>query len=179
MQAKRYAGTPMLLNADLRDSRKYMGLLKFPKNQLPEFERVQRERDMNMRSAVKLLSVARTIADLENSANMTMDHILQGLGFMETIAGDETRRTYLSLRDVDTTDAPSIAASQLSSLITREMARRKLSKNRVAKEMDLSIITFNKVLREDPSVSARTMAKVRKWISESSARPVKTSRRKK
>jgi len=177
-QAKRFAGTPMVLNSDLRDLHQYMGLLNFPKTQQQEFVRVQKERDMSTRAYVKVITVARTIADLSGSGNMTMDHILQALGFMETIAGDETRRTYLSLPDVDTTGDVSLAASQLASLITKEMGRRKLSKARVAKEIDLSIITFNKVLREDSSVSARTIAKVRKWISKSSARPVRSSRRK-
>ena len=61
---------------------RYIDLLKLPASDRREFDKIQGDKNLSTRGAVKVLQVGRTIADLEGKEEMTIDHILQAMGFM-------------------------------------------------------------------------------------------------
>lgn len=66
--------------------------------------------------------------------------------------------------------------AHLKDRILSEIGRRRLSKNRCAKEMGISILTFNKVLRGETNISSGTLNKMTSWISESADKTFRDKR---
>jgi magnesium chelatase family protein len=170
-QAERFKGLPILVNAELDNMQKYFHLLKLPATDKYEFDRIQGERNLSMRGAVKVLQVARTIADLEGKPEMSIDHILQAMGFMGSTFNEHEIQMEIetTLREGITEVTP-IFINHLKEKILAEIGRRRLSKNRCAKEMDLSILTFNKVLRGETNISQISITKINSWLNESSGK---------
>ena len=69
-QNQRYKGLPFSVNAELGNMQKYFPLLKLSSRAKREFERIQGEKDLSTRGAVKVLQVGRTIADLEGKEEL-------------------------------------------------------------------------------------------------------------
>ncbi|MCX6558685.1 MAG: ATP-binding protein [Candidatus Aminicenantes bacterium] len=170
-QTERYKGLPIQVNAELEDTRKYFHLLKLPAADLHEFDKIQGEKNLSMRGAVKVLQVARTIADLEGKQEMSIDHILQALGFMgSTFNEHEIQVEFETTMREGTSEITPIYINHLKEKVLAEIGRRRLSKNRCAKEIDLSILTFNKVMRGETNISQISITKINSWLNESSGK---------
>ena len=155
----------------------YFPLLKLRASDRREFDRIQGEKNLSTRGAVKVLQVARTIADLNGNEEMTIDHILQAMGFMGSSFNETEIQMEMetSLREGGAESDPMYIA-HLKDRILSEIGRRRLSKNRCAKEMGISILTFNKVLRGETNISSLTLNKMTSWLNDSAGKTFRDRR---
>jgi hypothetical protein len=170
-QAVRYDGLPFSVNAELDNMQKYLHLLKLPSLDRKAFDNIQGEKNLSTRGAVKVLQVGRTIADLYGSDEMTIDHILQAMGFM----GSSFNEMDIQL-DIETTflkdggqNDPALIYKLKDKILT-ELSRRRLTKNRCAKEIGISVLTFYKILRGESNISQGTVLKITSWLNQSSGK---------
>ena len=174
MQEKRYRNTPMKLNANVENTNRYFGLFRLADSDKRQFERVQGEKGLTYRGAVKALQVGRTIADLEGSEVLTIDHLLQAIGFMGSLYGDEEVLLEVhAARDLHDLALDPQQMSQVVARVLAEMARRRLSKNRCAREMDVSVATFNKILRREHNLSRTSVSKLFTWLEKSHGKHIR------
>lgn len=176
-QSLRYKGLPFSVNAELENMYQYFPLLKLPASDRREFDRIQGEKNLSTRGAVKVLQIGRTIADLDGKEEMNIDHILQAMGFMGSSFNETEIQLEMetSLREGAAEGDPMFIA-HLKDRILSEIGRRRLSKNRCAKEMGISILTFNKVLRGETNISSATLNKMTSWLSESADKTFRDKR---
>jgi len=178
-QLDRFKNINLSVNAQLDNMQRHIHLLQFPALAKREFDRIQGEKRLSYRAAVKVLQVARTIADLEGKEEMAIDHILQAMGFMGTTFNDaELRQEY----EGDTIQEDAISDPKyidyLKNRVLGEIARRRLSKNRCAQELDMSVMTFNKFLSGETNLSRKTLDKITGWLEFSSKRSFNRGKRK-
>jgi magnesium chelatase family protein len=176
-QSLRYAALPISVNAELENMQQYFPLLKLRASDRREFDRIQGEKNISTRGAVKVLQVGRTIADLNGKEEMNIDDILQAMGFMGSSFNEIEIQMEMetSLREGGAESDPMFIA-HLKDRILSEIGRRRLSKNRCAKEMGISILTFNKVLRGETNISSITLNKMTSWLNESAGKTFRDRR---
>jgi hypothetical protein len=108
---------------------------------------------------------------------MNIDDILQAMGFMGSSFNEIEIQMEMetSLREGGAESDPMFIA-HLKDRILSEIGRRRLSKNRCAKEMGISILTFNKVLRGETNISSITLNKMTSWLNESAGKTFRDRR---
>jgi len=176
-QTKRYKGLPFSVNAEIDNMAQYFHLLNLPAADKREFNNIQGKKDLSMRGAVKALQVGRTVADLDGKDEMSIDHILQAMGFMGTSFNETEIQMEMNMA-LDQEEMTPALTSHLKDMILSEMGRRRLSKNRCAKEMDLAVTTFNKILHGETNISSATMNKITTWLNKSMGKTYQRSNRK-
>lgn len=178
LQTLRYKGLPFSVNAELKNMRRYFHLLELPAADRREFDKIQGEKKLSMRGAVKVLQVGRTIADLEGKKEMKIDHILQAMGFMGSSFNETEIQLEMNteLRQGGTEITP-IFINHLKERILAEIGRRRLSKNRCAQEMEMTVPTFNKVLRGETNISSITINKITAWLDNSAGKTFRSGKR--
>ena len=65
---------------------------------------------------------------------------------------------------------------RLKEKILAEMGRRRMSKNQSATEINISVATFNKVLRGERNISKETISKIVAWLTQSSEKPFRNKK---
>lgn len=168
IQTKRFNGKPFSVNSQVQTikERDITDLFHIQESTLRTLENIRSENDLSTRHTDKVLQVARTIADLEAKEELSDDHIHQAMGFMSSSFNEGEIQIALKDSLEQYKDDPR-AIENLKIRIEREMGRRRLKKSKCAREIDLGIATFNKIMRSETDVSQKTVNKIKTWLKES------------